>query len=153
VVITVGALAAGGVAWLFGAQTVADGCWIVGTVVAVIPAVAWMVAALLNGHLGVDLIAVLSLGGTLLVGEYLAGALIGVMLAGGRALDAAATRRASRDLKALLERAPRFARRRVGTEIDVVPLAEVAVGDVLVVASGDVGAGRRARRRFRCRTR
>lgn len=138
VVLTVGALAAGGVAWLVGAHTVADGCWIAGTVVAIVPAIAWVVAALRSGRLGVDLIAVLSLGGTLLVGEYLAGSLIGVMLAGGRALDAAATRRASRDLKALLERAPRFARRRVGTEVSVVPLAEVAVGDVLVVASGDV---------------
>ena len=42
----------------------------------------------------VDLIAVLALVGTLAVGEYLAGALIAVMLATGRALDAAAERRA-----------------------------------------------------------
>lgn len=138
VALTVGALAAGGVAWLFGAQRVADGCWIAGTVVAIVPAIAWVVSALRGGRLGVDLIAVLSLAGTLLVGEYLAGALIGVMLAGGRALDAAATRRASRDLKALLERAPRFARRRIGTGVNVVPIDEVGVDDVLVVASGDV---------------
>jgi cation transport ATPase len=57
-----------------------------------------------------------SLVGTLLVHEYLAEALIAVMLAGGRALDTAAARRASHDLRALLERAPRFARRRVGTQ-------------------------------------
>ena len=63
---------------------------------------------------GVDLIAVLALLGTLAVGEYLAGALIAVMLATGRALDAAAQRRATRDLRALLEHAPRSARRRVG---------------------------------------
>ena len=80
----------------------------------------------------------LSLIGTLLVGEYLAGALIAVMLAGGRALDAAATRRASHDLRALLERAPRFARRRVGTEVSVVPLAEVAIDDLLVVGPGEM---------------
>ena len=42
-----------------------------------------------RGRVGVDVIAVLSLLGTLLVGEYLAGALIAVMLACGRALDAA----------------------------------------------------------------
>ena len=135
---TVGALVGGGVAWLTGAESVADRWWIVGTLIAVVPAVVWVLVALRRGRLGVDLIAVLSLVGTLLVGEYLAGALIAVMLAGGRALDAAATRRASRDLRALLERSPRFARRRVGTEVSVIPVAEVAVDDVLVVASGDV---------------
>lgn len=138
VVLTVGALAAGGVAWAFGARSVADACWMAGTVVAIVPAVLWVLVALREGRLGVDLIAVLSLGGTLLVGEYLAGALIGVMLAGGRALDAAATRRASRDLKALLERAPRFARRRRGGQVSVVALADIDVDDVLVVAPGDV---------------
>jgi hypothetical protein len=51
--------------------------------------VACVLMAVRRGRLGVDLIAVLSLGGTLFVGEYLAGALIAVMSAGGRALDAA----------------------------------------------------------------
>jgi heavy metal translocating P-type ATPase len=138
VVVTVSALAAGGIAWLAGWRSVADWCWIAGTVVALVPAVIWVLAALRRGRVGVDLIAVLSLVGTLLVGEYLAGALIAVMLAGGRALDAAAERRASHDLRALLERAPRFARRRVGSEVSVIPLAEAAVDDVLVVGPGEV---------------
>ena len=47
-------------------------------------------------------------------------------------------RRASHDLRALLERAPRFARRRVGSEVSVIPLAEVAVDDLLVVGPGEV---------------
>ncbi|OJZ70067.1 cadmium-translocating P-type ATPase [Mycobacterium paraffinicum] len=135
---TVVALAAGGIAWLVGAARVADGCWIAGTVVAVIPATVWVLAALRRGRFGVDLIAVLSLVGTLLVGEYLAGALIAVMLAGGRALEAAAERRASHDLRALLEHAPRFARRRVGSAVDVVALADVAIDDLLVVGPGEV---------------
>lgn len=136
--LTLGALGAGVVAWLAGASRAADLCWIAGTVAAIVPAVLWVVVALRRGKLGVDVIAVLSLGGTLLVGEYLAGAVIAVMLAGGRALDAAASRRASHDLRALLERAPRFARRRIGTQLTVIPLSEVAPGDVLVVAPGDV---------------
>ena len=102
VVLTVGALAAGGIAWLVGRRDIADGCWIAGTVLAVLPALVWVVVALRHGRLGVDVIAVLSLVGTLLVHEYLAGALIAVMLAGGRAFDAAAARRASHDLRALL---------------------------------------------------
>ena len=138
VVVTTCMLAAGGIAWLFGRRAVADGCWIAGTAVAVVPAMVWMLMALRRGRLGVDLIAVLSLAGTLLVGEYLAGALIAVMLAGGRALDAAAARRASHDLRALLERAPRFARRHTGSEVASIPVAEVAVDDLLVVGSGEV---------------
>ncbi|MBX8691208.1 cadmium-translocating P-type ATPase [Mycobacterium sp. 20091114027_K0903767] len=138
VVLTVTALVLGGIAWLAGLRKVADVSWIAGTVLAVVPAVVWVVMALRRRHLGVDVIAVLSLVGTLLVGEYLAGALIAVMLAGGRALDAAASRRASHDLRALLERSPRFARRRMGTQVSMIPISEVAVNDVLVVGPGEV---------------
>ncbi|WP_040792422.1 heavy metal translocating P-type ATPase [Nocardia paucivorans] len=137
-VVTVTAAALGAVLWLLNLREAADACWIAATVVAIAPAVWWMVATLLRGKAGVDLIAVLSLVGSLWVGEYLAGALIAVMLATGRALDAAAARRASRDLRVLLEHAPRTARRRVGAEVSVVPLEQVAVGDVLVVAPGEV---------------
>jgi heavy metal translocating P-type ATPase len=138
VVLTVGALAAGGITWLAGWHDIADCCWIAGTFVAVVPATWWVLAALRRGRAGVDLIAVLSLVGTLLVGEYLAGALIAVMLSGGRALEAAAERRATHDLRALLEHAPRFARRRAGSEVSVIPLDEVAVDDLLVVGPGEV---------------
>ncbi|WP_435832951.1 heavy metal translocating P-type ATPase [Nocardia vinacea] len=138
VVVTVAALAIGAVLWVFGLRGAADGFWIAATVAAFVPALVWMIATLVKGRAGVDLIAVLSLAGTLWVGEYLAGALIAVMLAGGRALDAAAERRASRDLRALLEHAPRSARRRVGDEVTVIALGQVVVDDVLVVAAGEI---------------
>ena len=65
VVLTVGALASGGIAWLAGWHEVADRCWIAGTLVALVPAVLWVLAALRRGRAGVDLIAVLALVGTL----------------------------------------------------------------------------------------
>ncbi|MEU1552618.1 heavy metal translocating P-type ATPase [Streptomyces scabiei] len=136
--VTTAALVVGGVAWLADAPDVADLCWAAGTVAAVVPSVVWILRALHQGHAGVDLIAVLALGGTLAVREYLAGALIAVMLATGRALEDAARRRASRDLSALVRHAPRSARRRTGSEIHTVPLAEVAVDDLLVVGPGEV---------------
>ncbi|MEU2336968.1 heavy metal translocating P-type ATPase [Streptomyces sp. NPDC013172] len=136
--VTAVALTAGGIAWLTGAGDLADLFWALGTLSAVIPSVAWVLAALRHGHAGVDLIAVLALGGTLAVHEYLAGALIALMLATGRTLEAAAQRRASHDLRALLEHAPRSARRRTDGGVASVPLAEVAVGDLLVVGPGEV---------------
>ena len=132
------ALTAGGVAWLTGSPAIADLCWLAGTVLALLPALWWVLAGLRHRQFGVDIIAVLSLLGTLVVGEYLAGVLIGVMLATGRVLDAAASRRAARDLHALLDRAPRTARRRRGETIEVVPLDDVISGDVLAVGPGEI---------------
>src|ERR1700758_5638903 len=131
------ALTAGGAAWLLGSRDVADICWAAGTLVAVVPAVWWVVAALRRGRVGADIIAVLALVGTLVVHEYLAGALIGVMLATGQALDFAAERRAAKDLRSLLERSPRVARRRTGDGLETIPLGEVAPGDLLLVGPGE----------------
>jgi len=96
VIITVGALAGGVVAWLAGWSRVADGFWIAGTVTALIPALVWVASAVRRHRAGVDVIAVLSLVGTLVVHEYLAGALIAVMLAGRRASGVARYARPAR---------------------------------------------------------
>ncbi|MFI1069009.1 heavy metal translocating P-type ATPase [Streptomyces puniciscabiei] len=136
--VTAAALIAGGIAWLMDAGDLAGLFWELGTLFALVPAVGWVLAALRQGRTGVDLIAVLALGGTLAVHEYLAGALIALMLATGRTLEAAAQRRASHDLRSLLEHAPRSARRRTRGGVTVVPLAEVAAGDLLVVGPGEV---------------
>ncbi|MEU6273212.1 heavy metal translocating P-type ATPase [Streptomyces populi] len=137
-VVTAAALTGGGIAWLVNSPDLADLLWALGTVAAVVPAVGWVLAELRHGHGGVDLIAVLALGGTLAVGEYLAGALIALMLATGRTLEAAARRRASHDLRALLEHAPRSARRRTDAGVTAVPLDQVVAGDLLVVRPGEV---------------
>ncbi|MRH87621.1 heavy metal translocating P-type ATPase [Nocardia sp. SYP-A9097] len=136
--LTVTLLAVGVLAWALGQGRFADASWLAATVIGALPACWWMISTLRRGRTGVDLIAVLALVGTVLVHEYLAGALIAVMLTGGHALDAAAERRATRDLRGLLERAPRSARRRIGERIDVVPLHQVVPGDVLVVATGEI---------------
>ncbi|QLJ04133.1 cadmium-translocating P-type ATPase [Streptomyces sp. NEAU-sy36] len=136
--VTAAALAAGGSAWLAGAGGLADLLWGLGAASALLPAAGWVVAALRRGQAGVDLIAVLALVGTLAVREYLAGALIALMLATGRTLEAAAQRRASRDVRALVERTPRTARRRTAAGVSTVPLTEVRAGDLLVVGPGEV---------------
>lgn len=54
------------------------------------------------------MIALLAMASALATGVYLAGAVVALMLSGGNALEASASRRARRELTALLERAPRM---------------------------------------------
>jgi len=87
---------------------------------------------------GVDLIALLAMGGALALGEELAGAVIAVMLASGRLLEAHAGDRARRELSALLERAPRVVHRYENGALVSPPLEEVRPGDRLLVKPGEV---------------
>ena len=80
-------LVAGVAAWVFGAHDVADALWASTTVLGFVAAMVWVVASLRAGRPGVDVLAVLALAGTLLVGEYVAGALVTVMLGTGRVLE------------------------------------------------------------------
>ncbi|MFG1895034.1 heavy metal translocating P-type ATPase [Micromonospora zamorensis] len=130
---------AGAALRIAGRPDAANLIWAAVTVAALLPAAWSMLRSLWHRHFGVDVIAVLALAGALGVGEYLAGAVIAVMLATGRSLESYAQRRATRDLRALLARAPRTARRR-GPDgaIEVVPLDQVAVADRLLVGPGDV---------------
>ncbi|GHE38359.1 ATPase P [Streptosporangium violaceochromogenes] len=135
--VTAAGLSAGAVLHLAGVAAAGDAVWAAVTVVALVPALVWVLSALRGGRLGVDAIAVLALGGALAVREYLAGALIGVMLATGRALEDSSLRRARRDLTALYERAPRTARRYEGAVPGPVPVALVRPGDLLLVPGGE----------------
>ena len=136
--VTAVALVAGGLAWLVGARGVADTCWLVSAVFGLGYALWSAGDAIRHGRLGVNVIALLALAGAVAVREFLAAAVISVMLASGRALEAWAAQRARQDLSALLDRAPRTGRRYRGGGVEIVPLDDVAAGDMLLVASGDV---------------
>jgi heavy metal translocating P-type ATPase len=137
-VATASGLTAGGLARLAGAGAVADAAWLATAAVGLGYAL-WSAAdSILRGRLGVDVIALLALGGAVVVGELLAAAVISVMLTSGRFLEAWAAERARHDLNTLLARAPRTARRYRGGSLETVPLEEIAIGDVLLVAPGDV---------------
>jgi len=90
----------------------------------------------LRREFGSDLLAGISIVTAILLGEYLAGTLVVLMLSGGQALEAFAVRSASSVLEALARRMPAVAHRREGRareEIVDAPLGEIAVGDRLVV--------------------
>ena len=68
-----------------------------------------------------------------LLGEYLAGALVVLMLSGGEALEAFALGRASSVLQALARRMPLVAHRRADRQVVEVPLDGVRIDDELIV--------------------
>jgi heavy metal translocating P-type ATPase len=131
-------LVGGVIAALAGADTVSSICWIAITLLGVVLATWWVITALVDRRVGVDLIALAALIGTLVVGEYLAGAMITVMLTTGRSLEAWAAGRAERELRALLEHAPRIAHRHQDGELVDCSLDAVVVGDLLLVQPGEV---------------
>lgn len=88
---------------------------------------------LFRREFGSDLLAGISIVTSVILGEYLAGALVVLMLSGGEALEAYAVRSASSVLEALARRMPSIAHRRREQEVADVALHEIAVGDILLV--------------------
>jgi len=136
--IAVGSLAVGVVAWAGGRTDVADVVWAAGVGIVLVPLTASVVRDLIHGDIGVDLIALAAMAGTLAIGEYLAGVVVAIMLAGGNALEAAASHRARRELTRLIQRAPRTALVRRPDGIAMVPVDDVAPDDIIVVRAGEV---------------
>lgn len=87
----------------------------------------------LAGEFGSDLLAGLSIVTSAIIGEYLAGSIVVLMLSGGTALEQYASRRASAVLGALAKRLPSIAHRRTGSQLTDIGLEQVQVGDVLAL--------------------
>ncbi|WP_051191634.1 heavy metal translocating P-type ATPase [Microbacterium luticocti] len=103
-----------------------------------------MIRDVLRGHVGLDVLAVVAMVATLAVDEYIASLVIVLMLSGGEALEDVASRRATRELTALLERSPQRAHVLVhpadhaSGELQDVDVEDVCVGDVLLVRPAEV---------------
>ncbi|MDP9241987.1 MAG: heavy metal translocating P-type ATPase, partial [Actinomycetota bacterium] len=128
----------GAVARLSGSSEVADVAWAATTVIGLLPLVYSVGVDLLHRETGVDIIALLAMAGALALGEYLAGAVIALMLSSGQSLEGYADARARRELSSLVERAPRFVHRYSEEDLSSVPIEEVKVGDRLLVKPGEV---------------
>jgi heavy metal translocating P-type ATPase len=123
---------------LAGWPVAADVVWAVAAAAALVPLAASVARALVARRAGVDIIALLAIVVALVLGEYLAGAIVALMLSGGNALEEAAGRRARRELSDLVARAPAEAHRRRDGRIERVPVDVVVPGDVVVVGPGAV---------------
>ena len=139
VIVTVAALAIGGSLLAAGLTQQADIAFGISAAVGFILSIQWLIAAIRESALGSDVLAAVSIAATTLTGEWVAAAVISLMLASGRALETWAEGRAHAQLGALLARAPRTAHvigaggAPVTTELDQVPL-----GTRILVRSGEV---------------
>ncbi|MDJ0336051.1 heavy metal translocating P-type ATPase [Salinibacterium sp. G-O1] len=130
----------GGAVWLAGFEVVARwGFGIFALVIAGIEAVR-MIRELRQKRVGIDILAIIAILATVAVGEVIASMIIVLMVSGGKALEDFAQGRAQRELSALLRREPQTAHRVVtgSSLVDDISATDVAIGDVLLVRSGEV---------------
>ena len=126
------------IAWSADRIDLAKWCWAAGTLPVVAGLLVSMIRDFLAGRLGVDAVAFVSMSGALALGQNLAGIVIAVMYAGGNILEDFAVSRAERDLRSLIDRAPKIAHRRAASAVEDVPIEQVAVGDNILVHAGEV---------------
>jgi heavy metal translocating P-type ATPase len=137
-ILAAGGLAGGFVALWAGLAVWPDAIWAAATVPVLLALVAEIVTSLRRGDVGLDVVAGLSMTAALVFGEELAAAIVALMYAGGRLLEAYAERRARREMTALLSRVPRTAVRHRDGQLEEVPLDLILAGDRLLIRQGDV---------------
>ena len=98
-----------------------------------LPLLARLTRKLLQAEFGSDHLAGISIVTSAILGEYLVGVIVILMLSGGTALEQLASRRASSVLDALARRMPQVAHRKIGHNVSDVKLGEIAIGDTLAV--------------------
>lgn len=119
-----------GMLWGF---AVADLPLLAALVVGGVPLVVDLLKKIAQFDFSSDILAGISIITAVLLAEYLAGTIVVLMLSGGQALESYAVRKASSALEALAQRMPSTAHRQAEGAVEDVPLADVAIGDLLIV--------------------
>ncbi len=136
--IALGSIVVGVALWLSGQEHAADIAWAMGAVVVLVPLVISTARSLSRGDVGVDAIALVAILWALALGEFLAAAIVALMMSGGAALESWAEGRARRELRLLVARAPRIAHRYAGDTLEEVRVEALAPGDVVSVRAGEI---------------
>ena len=102
------------------------------------PLVIQLVWRALRGEFGADHLAAVSIVASVLLGEYLAGAIVVLMLSGGNTLEQFAVAEATSVLRALAKRVPTLAHRKRGAIFEDVAVSDIAVGDEISVLPHEI---------------
>jgi heavy metal translocating P-type ATPase len=132
------ALGAGLTAASLGRAELANWLWVIGTVPVIVTLFVSMVRDVLAGRMGVDAVAFVAMGAAIILGAELAAVVVAIMYAGGNVLEDFAIARAERDLKSLVDRAPRIAHLSDGNAVREVAADAVRVGDRVLVRAGEI---------------
>ncbi|WP_428418413.1 heavy metal translocating P-type ATPase [Parachlamydia sp.] len=92
-----------------------------------------LLSKLLEFNFGSDLLAGISIITAVLLGEYLAGALVVLMLSGGETLENYAIRTASKTLQVLANRAPTIAHLKNDGSFTDLPVEKININDTLLI--------------------
>jgi heavy metal translocating P-type ATPase len=131
-------LIVGGALTVFPGGVTAHQVWMIGVILLGAPIVFETLRNALNGRFATDVVASLSIIGSVALDQPLAGLVIVLMQSGGEALERYAEGRASAAVRALEEAAPRIGHRVVGDHVTDIPVTEIAVGDDLLVRPGEL---------------
>jgi len=114
--------------------------WILGVtaIASAVPLVYGMYQDIKTGKYGIDILAATAIITSVILKEYWAGIIIVLMLTGGEALEDYAERRARLELDALLTSRPKKAHLVKGRKVVDVAVNSIAVGDKLIIKSGEV---------------
>ena len=124
---------------LAGKSTASNLVWACGGAIGLIPSLRWLIISIREKKYGSDLLALLTIVATLADGEYLASAVIALMLATGRLLELWATNTADRELQQLLGRVPRIAHQlNDDGSLSEVEISALTIGMKIVVKGGEV---------------
>jgi heavy metal translocating P-type ATPase len=102
------------------------------------PLVARLTWGALRGQFGADHLAGVSIVASVLLDQYLAGAIVVLMLSGGGMLEQFAVAQATSVLRALARRSPTLAHRRHAKGFEDVPVSTLVIGDEVSVLAHEI---------------
>lgn len=90
-----------------------------------------------SGRYGVDILAVIAVVSTILIGDIWAEWMILVMMTGGQTLEDYATGQADKELRSLLSNSPTIANKIVNKELVSVDVDQLTIGDHVLIKPGE----------------
>ena len=112
--------------------------WAAGTAPVAFELFVSIVRGVLAKKFGVDAVALVAMVAALALRQSLPAIVIAIMYSGGGVLEDVAVSRAERNLRSLIQRAPRIAHRLSQSRVEDAAVDDVCVGDRILVQSGEV---------------
>ena len=135
--LTLTGLTIGGLVYFIGYKNIGQQIWMATLIIGTVPLALRMARDIFKGKFGIDIIAIVAIGTSFFLSQYLAGTVILLMLSGGEALEEYALNRSSRELTKLLSMAPTMGHLKINGEIKEIAAELIQINDILLVKPGE----------------